>query len=157
MNSGQNTPRDILAENRHLLLADVQKWLSDLACNDLQSTPQLLVPGLLSLIALRLGQMQNNRVGANYYRITPVLLTTDGQRIVEQQPEGLVRKVILFVDNASGGPTPTIRVGTNKGGTASGGVRVNAGVGSELGEVPPFVELWAASTVNIQGYVIEFA
>ncbi len=160
------TPAKILSENRQLMLADVQKWISDIACQDLQSPQAIaqLIPMLLGLVSLRLGQLVNNQAtGANYYRITPVTLKLEGQRIVERQTDGLVRTVLLFIDKASGGPTPTIRVSTSKGGAQTGGISVDAGQAHELGNVKADIELWASvyvssnSAFTIPAYVIEFA
>ena len=157
-------PRKVLVENRELLLADVQKWVSDIACKDLDN-PTLMVPMLLGLIALRLGQLvKNQATGSNYYRITPFTLKNEGQLIVEKQNDDLVRTVLIFIDKASGGPTPTIRVGTSKGSAGAGnGVSVDAGKAHELGNVRSDVELWASVFVSgntsftLQCYVIEFA
>lgn len=146
-------PFSLLKENSELL-NDVQQWVQKLACA--QDNPALLVPSLLGLIALRLAQLQSP-FGSNYYRITPVNLTTDGQVIVDVQSDGLVRKVIIVVDNPSGGPAVTIRIGTSKGNTTNGGIRVNTGQSTELGEVHPQTKLWAAASSNICAYVIEYA
>lgn len=163
INDVNNPPASVLADNRELMLGDVRKWLTDLACGDLKDQPAMLTPLLLGVIALRLGQLVNNRaVGASYYRITPFTLGNQGQRIIEKQNDGLVRTVMLWVDKASGGPTPYLRVGTQKvdmqaGQTGSGGIQVNAGQQNELGNVRPEVEMWAASSVQINAFVIEFA
>ena len=157
-------PRKVLADNRELLLADVQKWISDIACKELEN-PALLTPLLLGLIALRLGQLvKNQATGSNYYRITPFTLRNEGQLIVEKQNDDLVRTVLLFIDKASGGLTPTVRVGTSKGSAGAGnGVSVDAGKAHELGNIRSDVELWASvfvsanTTYTLQCYVIEFA
>lgn len=162
MNSEANSPAKVLAENREMTLGAVRKWVEDLACRDL-TNPAQLVPTLLGLIALRLGQLVNNQVtGANYYRITPIRLGNEGKVIVEKQPDGLVRTVILAIDAGSGGPTPYTRVGTQKvnmvaGQKGSGGVSLDAGKSHEMGNVRPETELWAACSVDINAYVIEFA
>ena len=158
-----NPPSDILVANRQMMLSDVRKWLTDIACGDLKDAPNLLTPMLLGLIALRLGQLVNQKTpGANYYRITSFTLQNEGQRIIEKQVDGLVRTAFLWVDKGSGGATPYIRVGTSKvnmvaGQIGSGGIQVNAGQSNELGNVRPETELWAASSIAIMAYVIEFA
>lgn len=156
-----NSPAAVLNESRTLLLKDVRKWVTDLACGEFKDNPAQLVPMLLGLIALRLGQMQQtSKTGSAYWRITPVSIpasTATPVKMLEKQTDGLVRTVLLWVDNASGGPTPTIRVSTAKGSTSSGGIRVNAGQSNELGNIPPDVELWAISSTAIQAYVIEYA
>ncbi|TAL42409.1 MAG: hypothetical protein EPN91_08500 [Salinibacterium sp.] len=158
-----NPPAEVLAANSELMMGEVRKWLNDLACGDLKNTPALLNPLLLGLIALRLGQLVNNKAqGSNYYRISPFQLTKEGQKIVERQQDGLVRTVLLWVDKAGAGPTPYIRVGVNKmnmvaGQQGSGGIQADAGKQHELGNVRPEVELWAASSVDIWTYVIEYA
>ena len=158
-----NSPAKVLVENRELALGDVQKWVTDLACRDMKDMPQMLVPTLLGLIALRLGQLvKAQTTGANYYRITPFQLGNEGQKIIETQPDGLVRTVLLYIDTGSGGPTPYIRVGTQKvnmsaGQKGSGGISVDAGRVHELGNVRADTELWAASSVTLTAYVIEFA
>lgn len=158
-----NSPAKVLAENRELLLGEVQKWITDIACRDMKDSPNLVVPTLLAGIMLRLGQLVNNQaVGANYYRITPIQLGNEGQKIIEKQQDGLVRTVLLVVDKGSGGQTPYIRVGTQKmnmvaGQQGSGGISLDAGRAHELGNVRPDTELWAASSVTIMAYTVEFA
>ena len=155
-------PVKVLAENRELVLGDVLRWVEELAWRELQNSAQL-VPTLLGLIALRLGQLVNNQAtGANYYRITPIQLGLEGKKIIETQTDGLVRTVLLYIDAGSGGPTPYIRVGTQKvnmaaGQQGSGGIQVAAGRAHELGNLRPEAELWAASSVTIQAFIIEFA
>jgi len=161
----KNSPARVLAENRDMVIGDVQRWITDLACKDLKEQPHLLVPSLLGLIALRLGQLVNNQVvGAQYYRITPFTLGLEGQKIVEKQTDGLVRTVMLFIDKGSGGPTPAIRVGTQKvnmaaGQYGSGGVALDAGRAHELGNIRPETEMWGACNVaaGLPAFVIEFA
>lgn len=147
---------EILRENREALLGDVRKWVTDIACQDLNSNPAVLVPSLLALNALLLGKLHQAQQGGNFYRITPFRLGAEGQKIIEKQNDGLLRTVIVVVDNASGGPTPTIRISENKGGTLSGGIRINAGQGTNIGEVPADKELWGGSDTAISAYVIEF-
>ena len=158
----EDDPTSVLTENRELLMGSVAKWLSDIACNEIDN-PALVVPDLLALIALRLGPLVHNQAtGANYYRINPFQLGTEGQLIVQKQTDGLVRTVLLYIDSGSGGPTPYIRVGTQKvnmvaGQTGSGGISVAAGRAHELGNIRAETELWAASSVALNAYVIEFA
>lgn len=158
----KDDPANVLVENRELLMGSVHKWIQDVACNDIEN-PALVVPDLLGLIALRLGQLVNNQAtGANYYRISPFTLGTEGQIIVQKQTDTLVRTVLLYIDRGSGGPTPYIRVGTSKvnmvaGQQGSGGISVDAGRAHELGNVRAEAELWAASSVSLTAYVIEFA
>lgn len=149
------TNADILADNLEDLQGDIIKWVDALACNLVN--PASLNPYLLALIALKVGQTNNNQFGSKYYRITPFNLTTDGQIVVDKEPNSLVRKVIIVVDSAISGPTPQIRVGTSKSGAASGGIRINSGQGTELGDVHPLVQLWAASSTPLAAYVIEYA
>ena len=112
---------------------------------------------LLGAIFLTLRQLleESKPFGMTSYRISPIQLTSIPQRIVERQPEGRLRKVSFGIDSAVGGPTPTIRFGNGSVSATTGGVRLNAGVINDLGEVPPDVELFAASSTDIAAYVIE--
>ena len=92
--------------------------------------------------------------GAHDFAIEPITLTTTPIKILEKNIGGRVRKVDLWVDSATGGPTPTIRVGTAASGSGGGGVRVSAGQVNPIGEVPPNVELWASASTTINAYVL---
>lgn len=115
---------------------------------------------LLMGIYLQLAKIARaSTFGSTYFRITPKTLTASAAaiKIIEREREDLVRKVSIWVDPGSGGPTPTIRISTGPTGTGGGGIRVNAGQVNELGEVPSNTELWGASTATINLYVIERA
>ena len=92
--------------------------------------------------------------GATRFDVHPVTFETNSKRILEKSRDGKVRKVAIWLDSAVGGPTPTIRV--SKGGS-TGGFRINAGTVNDIGEIAPDIELWATSTANINGHVIERA
>ena len=121
-------------------------------------SPELLLAYLLGGIFLQLKELREaSSFGTNYFNIVPFELGTVPIRILEKEPNGLVRKVSFWIDSASGGPTPTIRISRSGSSTAGGGIRVNAGQVNELGEVPPGTELWAAASTTIVGYIIERA
>lgn len=114
---------------------------------------------LLSGIFLTLREIaEASSFGNVRFDLRPVSLNTVPIRILERdETTRRVRKVSLWVDSASGGPTPTIRVGKGTTSVNGGGIRVNAGQVNEIGEVPADVELWAAASTPINAYIIEHA
>ncbi len=113
---------------------------------------------LLAGIMLKLDALtESSTFGQAKWNLTAYNLTTTPQKILERDLTGKVRKVSCWLDSASGGPTPTIRVGQSATSSSGGGVRVSAGQVNEIGEVGPSVELWAASSTAIAMYVIERA
>lgn len=109
------------------------------------------------LLSLRQLLEESKPLGMAYYRITPIQLTGTPKKVVEKQPEGRLRKVSFAIDSAVGGPTPTIRFGNSSVSATAGGVRLTAGSIHDLGEMPPDMELYAASNVDIAAYIIERA
>lgn len=109
------------------------------------------------LISLRQLVEAAQPLGMVYTRITPIQLGTTPTRIIEKETDGRLRKVGIGIDSAVGGPTPTIRFGNSSVSAGNGGIRLNAGVITELGEVAPDTELWAASSTAIAAYTIERA
>lgn len=93
--------------------------------------------------------------GYTRFDILPVSLNTTAVKILQREINGKPRKVSIWVDSATGGPTPTIRISKGAGGTSGGGFRINAGQLNDIGEVAPDVELWGISTTAINAYVIE--
>lgn len=114
---------------------------------------------LLGAIFLTLRQLLESarQLGMVYTRITPIQLGTTPTRIIEKETDGRLRKVGIGIDSAVGGPTPTIRFGNSSVSASTGGIRLNAGVITELGEVAPDTELWAAASTPIAAYTIERA
>lgn len=151
-----NIPQDVLNSAMEETLGDVRRWMKSATC---QLEAAEVVPTLLSGIYLKLTELaKTSSFGNNYYDIRPVTILPDQPvLLVDKQNQGLVRKVVLWIDNASGGPTPTIRVSKGATNYTSGGVRVNAGQSNELGEIPPNVQLWGSSSYAINAYVIEWA
>lgn len=151
-----NIPQDILNSSMEEMLGDVRRWMKQATC---ELSPPEVVPTLLSGIYLKLCELaKTSSFGNNYYDIRPVTMNpTDPVLLVDRQNQGMVRKVVLWIDNASGGPTPYIRVSKGATNYASGGVRVNAGQSNEMGEIPPNVQLWGSASVAINAYVIEWA
>lgn len=148
--------KDIGAE----LETQIQPWLDKYICALDHQHQAHFDRQLLMGILMKLTEMSRSAsFGSNYFRITPVSLTAGGaaQRLVSRETQDLVRKVSVWIDAASGGPTPTIRISTGSSGTGGGGIRVNAGQVNELGEVPSNQELWVSSTATINLYVIERA
>ena len=113
---------------------------------------------LLSAIFLTLNDIKNaSNFGLTKFEINPVALDTIPVKILVVDTQGRVRKVSVWIDSASGGPAPTIRIGKAATSSNGGGIRVIAGQVNELGEVPPDVELWGASSTAINAYIIERA
>ena len=111
---------------------------------------------LLGAIFFSLRQLvESSQLGATEFRISPFRLTSVPQKILPKDDAGRLRKVSFVLDSAVGGPTPTIRFGNSSVTASNGGARLNAGVFNELGEVASSAELWAASSVDISGYLIE--
>jgi hypothetical protein len=96
-------------------------------------------------------------LGMIYTRITPAQLDTTPVKVLAKEEGGRLRKVAIGIDSAVGGPTPTIRFGNSSVSAGGGGIRLNAGVMTELGEVSPDTELWVASSTPIAAYIIERA
>ena len=142
-------------ENMVYFEGKVQRFLCDLQN---KFGGQNVAPMLLAGIFLQLRELNDAvNFGATKFDIRPVLLTTTAQKIVERDVEKRVRKVSVWIDSASGGPVPTIRIGKSASSSNSGGIRVNAGQVNELGEVPPDTELYGVASTSIQIYVIERA
>lgn len=138
----------------------IQPWLDKVVCKLDHQHQAYFDRQLLMGIYLQLAKIARaSAFGSTYFRISPKALTANASaiKIIERDSQDLVRKVSIWVDAASGGPTPTIRIGTSATGTGGGGIRINAGQVNELGEVPSNMELWAASTATINLYVIERA
>lgn len=139
-------------------LADIPRWMDQWLCQ--LPTPQLAVPYLLGYIALKLSSLEKTgQFGANYYDIRPVTLGdgTGPKLIIDKQSQGLVRKAVLWIDSATGGPTPIIRVSKGANSYTGGGIKVNASQSNDLGEIPPNVQLFADANTAINGYIIEWA
>ena len=133
-------------------------WWQEVYCRLSKDERLLSTNFLLAGVLQELHKLRNSlNFGSNYFNITPYTLGPTSTKILERENSGRVRKVTVWVDAASGGPTPTLRIGTSDTGSGGGGFRVNAGAMNEIGEVPPHVELWAASSTAINVYVIERA
>lgn len=147
---------ELLSKATDEALGEVKGWVCNLAE---QLPPQMLVPTLLGFIGLKLAEIaKTSQFGATYWDMRPVTMGPgDPVLLVDRQNQGMVRKVVLWIDNASGGPTPYIRVSKGATNFTSGGVRLNAGQSNELGEVPPNVQLWGSASVAINAYVVEWA
>lgn len=136
----------------------VMPWWQEFQCRLDKSVQPWADRLLLAGILTELRELRHAlNFGANYFRMTPAALNTTPTKLVEKEPSGRVRKVSIWVDAASGGPTPTIRIGTSDTSVNGGGIRINAGTVNEIGEVPPGTELWGASSTAINVYVIERA
>lgn len=94
--------------------------------------------------------------GGNGFRIVPFALKPGAPvRILPKDVNGRTRRVVVWVDSLVGLPDAVIRLGTSNGSPLAGGVRVTSGVANEMGAVPANVELWAATDVAVNIYVIE--
>lgn len=113
---------------------------------------------LQAAILLKLAQLERSMLfGAEKFTVTPFTLTSTPQKVLTKDIAGRVRNVSFWVDSASGGPTPTIRIGTSASSSNSGGARISAGQVNEFGNVSPDVELYAVSDTSIVVYVVERA
>lgn len=120
--------------------------------------PEFLIAYLLGGILLQLKALTEAATfGSHYFKINAFTLTTVPARIIEKDPQGLVRKISFWVDSAAGGPTPTIRISQGASSSNGGGIRINAGQVNEIGEIPHGTELWASASTSIVCYVIERA
>ena len=134
------------------------QWIRAIVCK-LQPAEQAIYDrAILAGIYARLSEIAKaSTFGQNAFEIRPYTANATPQKIVERDTMGRVRKITIWTDAASGGPTPTIRISTSGAGTASGGVRINAGQANTIGEIPPNTELWIASTASMPVYVVEVA
>ena len=150
---------DLFKGLRAELESRVIPWWDRFVCNLDGERKQFAERYLLSHILFKLQELiAALNFGSNVFRITPYTLTSDPQRIVEREPNGRVRKVSIWLDPGSGGPTPIIRVGTSDTSANTGGIRVSAGTVAEMGEVHDKAELWAVCTnTSLNVYVIERA
>mgnify|MGYP001578137874 FL=1 len=149
---------NLLDSMKEELVSTLSPWLYGIICKLPPEYQPHFDRVLLSGIYLKLASIERaSAFGTNYFRITPYTLSSTPQKILERDAQQLVRKVSIWIDAASGGPTPTIRISTLGTGTGGGGIRVNAGTVNELGEVPSTTELHGASTTSTVIYVIERA
>ena len=151
---------NVLERATNFFNKEVIPWYRDMSCGlNEKLAPHLghlLLAGIY-LSVLRLLEVQ--QFGANQLDIRAVKLvaSADATRIVDTERNGRVRKVTLWIDAATGGPVPTIRISTSGSGAAGGGIRVLPGQANALGEVPASVKLYAASSQNVNLYVLEVA
>ena len=117
-------------------------WWSELACRLPNGQGQFAVPFLLAAIFLQLREMtEGQKFGSNSFRIDPFTLGAEPVRILEADPASRMRKVQIWVDAATGGPLPTIRVSTGASGTGGGGIRILPGQMNDLDVVPANITL----------------
>ena len=149
---------DLLGTMKSELVDKLSPWLYAIVCK-LDPRQQVHFDRvLLAGIYLKLSEIaRGSTFGSNYFSIKPVTAGTDPQKIVERDSRNLVRKISVWVDAGSGGPTPVIRISTSGSGSGAGGVRVNAGQVNVIGEVPPSQELWIASNTPLNCYIVEIA
>lgn len=138
------------------LKTDVLPWTNELVCKVLELSA---APGAapVYLLAAILAAMRELQFGNRFYNIVPRTLGTEPVLVLDEQPQGHARKVKVWIDTASGGPLPTIRISTGASSTSSGGIRVAAGGSEELGLVPAKTRLYAASSsATTVMYVVEY-
>lgn len=146
-----------LRRARDFLETRVIPWWQEVVC---KLAPAQAISLLLTAIYLQLREMgEQQQFGGTYLRITPYALVANGAavKVLEKESQGRLRKVSIWVDAATGGPLPTLRISTGATSAAGGGLRVLPGSPNELGEVPFATELWASSTAAVTLYVIERA
>ena len=149
--------KEVLLNLAEGVMGETKRIVNQLLC-DLGNDAFKMPIYLLYVIAAKLSELtQASTFGNHYFRIQSYSLNTVPVKILERDSQKFVRKVSLWVDSQTGGPTVTIRVSTGGSGTGGGGIRVLAGQVNELQEVPPDTELWAASTTAINCYVVERA
>jgi len=143
-----------LNDGRDYLLGRVKPWLEGIVCDI--SPPALVVPLILSGIYLKLVELVALQQGGEVYDIQPVTIPAANQVVLllDNDSNGRVRDVSVWVDAASGGPLPTIRISKDASGSGGGGVRVSPGTSNELGKVPANVKLYVSSTAAISMFVI---
>ena len=134
-----------------------KKTIDDLYCQLSVQDGRKMPAYLLFFIAAKLVDFGKSvSFGSNYFRISPYTLTTEPVLILDLEPAGLVRKVSLAIDLATGGPAPSIRLSTGASNSGSG-VQLTPGQFNEIGEIEPKTKLYAASTANVNCYVVERA
>jgi hypothetical protein len=136
---------------------NTNKMMDDLSCA--VPRPTYFNSYLLFAILATLRELVENStpLGMVYTRQVAVQLTTTPVRIFAKEEQGRLRSIAIGIDSAAGGPTPTIRFGSSAVSALTGGIRLNAGVLTELGELAPDTELWAASSTPIAAYTLERA
>jgi hypothetical protein len=142
--------------NLYEKMAAAQVIIDKLNCSN-AFDPANVEAYLLAAILKELVDLNASGVGGTKFEITPYTLTTVAQKILPKEPQGRTRDVSIWIDAASGGPTPTIRIGSSSVSAGGAGVRVNAGQVSELGRIEPNAELYAAASTDMNIYVIERA
>lgn len=108
---------------------------------------------LLTGILVKLQELIDvNELGTRRFDIRAISLGSVPIKILDRDPSSQGREVSIWLDPASGGPTPVVKISTS----GAGGFRVNAGEVSELGRVPAETELWGVCTnTTISGVLIE--
>mgnify|MGYP001580414555 CR=1 FL=1 len=148
--------KDLLDGLREEITDVISPWVYKIVCSLPQEYQRHFDRVLLAGIYVKLSELTRaSAFGQNGFNIRPVMLGTTPIKLVERNNQNLVRKVTIWVDAASGGPTPTIRLSTSGTTSASGGIRVNAGQANAIGEVPPNQELWGSASTSIAAYVVE--
>lgn len=117
----------------------------------------LLSTMLLGQVVITLRQMLENatRGGENFVINSFSLKAGRPQKVVERTNVGRARLVSVWVDSAVGAPDPVFRLGTTQGATSAGGLALTPGVKNEIGVIPASLDLFIASTVDINIYVTE--
>lgn len=151
---------DALARAKDFFETRVHPWWRDVVCQWDEENRKLAVPLLLAGIFLSMRELlERIGQGGNYFRISPYKLTANAApiRVLEKEPNGLSRRVFVWVDSAIGLPDPRIRIGTAKSNVNAGGVLLTPGVANEIGKMPPNNELWMSSDVTLNIYLVEEA
>lgn len=145
----------LLTRARDFFDNKVVPWWTETVCRLPKEIQPFIIPFLLSAIYLQLREMADGmQFGANSLRIQPVTLGPVPVKLVDRDIDGKARKVQLWVDSASGGPFPLIRISTGATGTAGGGISVIPGQMNDLDMVPANVTLWGAADSAINAYVV---
>ncbi len=143
-----------LTAGRDFLAGKAKPWLENFVCDI--TPPALVIPLLLSGIFLKLVELVAAMQGGDQFDIQPINVAVANQnyQLLDADTRGRTRDVSVWVDSASGGPLPTIRISKDGSGAGSGGLRIMPGQVNELGKVPPDTKLFVSATQPIAMYII---
>lgn len=149
-----------LSRAKEFFETQVHPWWRDIVCKWDDTQQKFAIPLLLSGIFLSLRELvEKLGQGTQYFRITPFALVANASpaRVLQKEPNGLARRVFVWVDSAVGMPDPRVRIGTAKSSVNAGGVLLTPGIANEVGRMPPNTELWMSTDVSLTVYVVEEA
>ncbi len=142
-----------LTAAKDYLIGKVGPWANDVAC---ALPPGLVIPTLLSGIYLKLAELVELSQSAGIMDIQPLTVTGGSPSVMmlDVDPAGRSREVTVWIDLATGGPMPTIRISKDASGSGGGGIRVTPGQVNELGKIPGNIKLYIGADADTQLYVM---